>query len=182
MRTIELAEAKSDKTYQELLSTLKNEANKMMGHANINGALYSSGVDAGLRVMCLGKMKQLEHGMVEIYVEAVGPGLDQAFTKTAISQKLGAFFAECKRMYFGPESRRPTNHQNLAAFESEAEQLIHQLDQDLQISVHQTRKAVPGFWKNKKHEIWLAIIAFGLGIAGTLIAQWLIHMLNLQSP
>jgi prolyl-tRNA synthetase len=182
MKPVDVAQAKSDKLYQEFFDALKIETNKMMGQSNMTGGLYSSGVDAMLREMCLGKMKALECRMVTIYVEALGYGLDQAATKTAISQKLGAFFEECRKIYFGPESRRPANEQNVDVFEREAEQLIHQLNQDLQIAVHEARRAVPSFWKNKKHEILLAIIAFALGIAGTLIAQWLIHKFNMQGP
>ena len=179
MKPIEVAHVKSEKMYQELLDSLKMEASTTIGQANKAGNFYSSRLGVQLRVLCLNKMELLQEGMVKIYVEALGHGLDQSGTKTIISQRVGAFFEECKKTHFGPEHKRPANDQNVAAFEGKARQLNHQLDRDLQVAVHEARKAVPQFWESKRHDIWLVLIAFVLGIAGTLIGQWLLKKLNL---
>jgi hypothetical protein len=181
MKSIEVARVKSEKMYQELFDSLKMEANKTIVQANKTGNVFSGKLGAQLRVLCLSKMKSLQEGMVKIYVETLGHDLDQSGARTVISQSVGAFFEECKKTYFGPEHKRPAHNQNVAAFEEGAKQLNHQLDQDLQIAVHEAKKTVPRFWESKRHDIWLVLITSALSIAGALIVQWFLKKLNLKN-
>jgi hypothetical protein len=148
MKPVEVAQAQSEDLHQKLFADLKMDARQIRGKVNMVGALPSSVVGIQIRVASLNKMKELQQQMVKFYVEALGHKLNQRTTKNSIAQKVGMFFEQCKTTYFSPESQRPANVQNLAAFETEAEQLLHHLDQELQIAVHEAKKRTPGFWKN----------------------------------
>jgi hypothetical protein len=148
MKPVEIAQAKSEDLHQKLFADLKMEAHQIRGKANMAGALPSSAVGVQIRVASLNKMEELQQQMIKFYVEALGHKLNQRTTENSIAQKVGMFFEQCKTAYFSPESPRPANAQNLAAFETEAEQLLHHLDQELQIAVHVAKTRTPGFWKN----------------------------------
>jgi hypothetical protein len=182
MKPIEVAEAKSEDLYQKLFDDLKREVFQIRGKANIAGALHSSAVGVQIRVASREKMKQLQGEMIKLHIEALGHGLDHKSTKDSIAKKVGIFFEQCKSALFKPEYHMPANAQNLTVFETEAEQLLNHLDRDLQIATHEAKKAAPGFWKDKRHDIWLAIIAGLVGIAGTLLTQWLLRLLKWQGP
>src|ERR1017187_3108327 len=139
MKPVEVAQVKSEDLHQKLFADLKMEAHQIQEKVNMMGALDSSAVGVQIRVASLNKMKELQQQMINFYVEALGHKLDQPTTKNSIAQKVGMFFEQCKITYFSPESQRPATAQNLAAFETEAEQLLHHLDRELQIAVDETK-------------------------------------------
>jgi hypothetical protein len=148
MKPVEIAQAQSEYLHQKLFADLKMEAHQIQGKTNMVGALHSSVVGVQIRVASLNKMEELQQQMIKFYVEALGHKLNQQTTKNSIAQKVGMFFEQCKTTYFSPESQRPANAQNLAAFETEAEQLLHHLNQELQIAVHVAKTRTFGFRKN----------------------------------
>ena len=178
MKPVEVAVAKSEDLYQKLFGDLEREVFQMRGKANMVGALHSSGVGGQIRVASLEKLKHLQREMIKFYTEALGHRLDQGSTKDSIAKKTGKFFERCKSTFFKPELHIPGNDQNIAAFDKEAGQLLDNLDKDLQVAVHEAKKAAPAFWKDKRHDVVMLVI----GAAITLVVQWLFKELNLLGP
>ncbi len=134
------------------------EAHQVQERANLAGALCSTVVGIQIRMASLNKMEELQQQMIGFYVEALGHKLDQQTTRNLIARRVGMFYEQCKTAYFSTESPRPANAQNRVAFETEAKQLLHHLDQKLQFAVREERRRTPRFGRNEQYDISPAIV------------------------
>jgi hypothetical protein len=182
MKPKEVAETKTERLYEELFDSLGGEVAKLRGEANLHGALFSTKLYVHIRILSIAKMETLQKSAVRFYIEALGHNLDLAATKDAISNEVGMFFEQCKMEFFVPGTKMLGLDQVIASFDEASEQLIRKLDDELELAVHEAKKAAPSFWKDKKHDILLAVISAIFGAVVTLVTLWLTKKLNLGNP